>query len=145
MTLTEFLFLLDLHGPDLARWPRAAAAPAQHLVAASADAAHAFAEAHRLDALLRADVVPADAADVERVLEGVRRRARRAGSQLRVALRSWGLVPLWPRVGLLAAALVLGLIVGAHVADLRRAQTASLSQLVWPTYGSERFLDSGGR
>jgi hypothetical protein len=143
MTVTEFLFLLDLHGPALERWPAAAQAPARRLVAVSADAVAALAEAGRLDVLLRADSDTDDDAAVERVLAQVRAGSLRPRSQLRVALRSWGLAPLWPRLGFLAAALLLGLVVGARVHDLRGAQTASLTQLIWPTYGSERLLDEG--
>src|SRR5581483_10233589 len=102
MELCEFLRLLDLHGPDLGRWPDDAPASAACLMIDSANARRALAEARTLDGLLRASAPAIDDAAVIRVLRGVAAAARRPPVALHVALRVWGLAPLWPRLGFLA-------------------------------------------
>jgi hypothetical protein len=119
MTLTRFLYLLDLHGPDLEHWPPAALQVARAALDSSDDAHAALAEARRLDALLRAAAPIVDERTVARVLGRAARAAERPRSPLVQALWRWGLMPLWPRVSFLAAALALGLLVGSQLPGLR--------------------------
>jgi len=125
MTLTRFLHLLDLHGPDLRRWPPAALQVARPLLEASPDARAALDRARRLDALMRAAAPAVDERAVARVLRQIARAAERPRSPLVQALWRWGLTPLWPRISFLAAALLLGLIVGAQLPGGRPAETPS--------------------
>ncbi|MBT3070994.1 hypothetical protein KKP04_08945 [Rhodomicrobium sp. Az07] len=56
MTRARFQDLLDIHGSDVAAWPDADRSAAARLIAYDADAAAAFAEARRLDGLIRASL-----------------------------------------------------------------------------------------
>jgi hypothetical protein len=62
-------------------------------------------------------------------------------AQFQVALRRWGLAPLWPRLGFLAAALALGIVIGSHVDDVSARHGERLTQLVWPSYAAEFLVE----
>lgn len=113
MTPDAFEDLLDRFGPDPTDWPTSARAPAERLLAASAAARDALATAQRLDALIRARPITVSDAAVGRVLARLPSITARGRSPLRVALGAWGLMPLTPRIGFLAATLALGVIAGA--------------------------------
>jgi hypothetical protein len=64
---------LSRHGSDLGRWPAAARAAAESLMASDAGAAKLCAEAQRLDALLGTAMrpVPLDSAAIGRIMVGI--------------------------------------------------------------------------
>ena len=145
MTPARFAALLDAYGGDPARWPAAERQAALRLLARDAAARRAQAEAASLDALLdQAPVAPLSAALQARVLAAAptvakRRPAFDAPSTVNQASpRSWlgalghlaaRLTPApgtWQPAAAMAAALVLGLIVGYTV----------------PPTGSDGLLDS---
>jgi len=136
MTLAGFLRELDLRGPDLRRWPPAEATRAERLLAESAAATRAIFEAIRLDLILQAQRVTVDDAAVGRVVDRLGCLPETAARRLWRALRLWGLVPLWPRVGLLAAALALGVIVGCRLQDIRLADMQPLGRITGLMPGS---------
>src|SRR6202011_4836514 len=69
MTLARFQHLLDVHGADLARWPRPQRAAAERLLATDGTASSALAQARALDALIaRETPAEADATGVLRAL-----------------------------------------------------------------------------
>jgi hypothetical protein len=138
MTLAQFLTLLDRHGPDPAAWPAHQRAVALALAAASAAAA--LGTAQRLDRILRDGAIAVDDASVGRVMARVPAMTRRTRSPLKIALGNWGLTPLWPRVGFLAATLTLGILAGAEfgAAPIRPAAETRLSALI---YGGDPLQD----
>lgn len=133
MTLDELERLLDVLGSDLARWPDATRAAVERLVAGSPEAARVLSEARRLDAAL--ELARPQIADmtVARVLHAAMARRHRPGMDLRLVLERWGLAPLWPRLGFLAAALLLGIVIGRHADEASRLPGERLTQLVWPS------------
>ena len=134
MTPTRFADLLDAYGAEPARWPAAERDAALTLLARDAAARRAQAQAASLDALLdRAPVAPQSAALQARVLAAAPTAADRQHSPVsppmanRASPRSWlgaighlvaRLTPApgsWQPAAAMAAALVLGLIVGYTV------------------------------
>jgi hypothetical protein len=131
--LARFLFLIDRYGPDRDAWPVRDRARAERLLTDSIVAGHAMGESERLDELLRTLTIDVEDDAVARVMACVPDIVRRGRSRLEVTLESWGLLPLWPRLGFLAAALALGLIVGftqAARVDLRSPGGALVSGLL---------------
>jgi hypothetical protein len=137
MTLDEFERLLDVLGSDSTRWPDDMRTEADRLVARSPEAARALYEARRLDAALEVARPQIADATVARVLQAALASLSRPRVQFQVVLRSWGLAPLWPRLGFLAAALALGIIIGGHVGESHSRLGERVTQLVWPTYAAE--------
>jgi hypothetical protein len=131
MTLAGFLARLDLLGPDLRRWPPAQAAQAEDLLAMSPEATQAIFEAIRLDYVLQAQRVSVDEAAVRRIVRQLAGLTEQPAGRWRATLRMWGLVPLWPRVGLLAAALALGVVVGSQLPDIRLPDMQRLGRVAW--------------
>jgi hypothetical protein len=116
MTLARFQHLLDVHGADLARWPRPQRAAAERLLATDGIASSALAQARALDALIaRETPAEADATGVLRALA-----ARPLPPQRRRLLwRRWpselltlDFVPAWPRVAALGGVAALGFVIG---------------------------------
>lgn len=141
MTPEQLERLLDMRGSDLTRWTPDARAAAERLVAASPRAAQILCNARRLDAALEVARPQFDDATVARVLRGVFAARSRPRVEFRVALRTWGLAPLWPRVGFLAVALALGVVIGGHIPAFWPQQGERLVQLVWPTSSAELLVD----
>jgi hypothetical protein len=139
MTLAEFERLLDVYGADRARWPAEARAAAAHLAARDAEALRLLAEAEALDRILQSAPVPALAAEAalaERIVAAAQRSPRmvklagaapatpaaapvHAGASLPVVAGNGpgrARLRLWSReagaVGLLAASLVIGVVIG---------------------------------
>jgi len=112
MRLARFLFLIDRYGPDRDAWPVRDRARAERLLAESGVACEAMSESERLDQVLGTLTIDVDDDAVARIMAGVPHIVERRRSRLEITLESWGLLPLWPRLGFLAAALALGLIVG---------------------------------
>jgi hypothetical protein len=131
--LARFLFLIDRYGPDRDAWPVRDRARAERLLTDSVIANQAMGESERLDELLRTLTIDVEDDALARVMACVPDIVRRRRNRLEVTLEAWGLLPLWPRLGFLAAALVLGLIVGftqsARV-DLRSPGGALMSGLL---------------
>jgi hypothetical protein len=117
MDLARLKRLLEAHGAEPLRWPARERAAALDLLASSPAAREALAEASRLDALLGA--VPAEdpaAAAALRARIAVatapvtpRNRARAAAGW---SIGPWPLRRLWPHVMGVAAAAVIGFVVG---------------------------------
>ena len=112
MRLKQFDRLLDIHGPDLARWPARRQAAARRLIAEDPAARAAQAAACRLGALLdRVPAPPGDAAGrVARLL--ARLPTQRAPAWWGAPVLLWDLLPRWPRAAALATMAALGIVVG---------------------------------
>lgn len=137
MTPQAFQDLLDRHGPDTAEWPGAERPAAERLLAESEPARHMLATARRLEALIRARPAAVSDAAVARIMARVPGITARGRSPLRTALGAWGLMPLTPRLGFLAATLALGVIAGAWFGGAPEpapaaARAARLSALLYP-------------
>jgi hypothetical protein len=141
MTLAQFLKLLDRHGPDPVAWPAHQREAALTLSTASPDAAAALGTAQRLDRILREGAIAVDDASVGRVMARVPAMTRQTRSSLKVALWNWGLMPLWPRVGFLAATLALGIFAGAKFDDAPIARPAAETRLSALIYGGDPLQD----
>lgn len=131
MLLERFRELMDAYGGDPRRWPPAERPPAAALLAASAEARALLAEAAALDRLL--DEAPPSAPatlDAERLIA----RAT-AAAQERPSFRTVGAMRpagrgLWLRAASLAAATIIGFVVGwTQLADTSDATAASGSSL----------------
>ena len=106
LAVAELVALLDRHGAAPARWPAALRPRAQALLAASADARAALADAQRLDAALDAVLAapPTAPALATRIV---------ARAPQRDAWLDWLASRLWRPVSLACAPLLLGFGVGA--------------------------------
>jgi len=114
MMIRRFRRLIAAYGADPARWPPAQRPPAEALLARSAPARVLLAEAQAFDSLLMADAKPP--AD-EHLAAAVIARAsaapqERAPASLRAIGVDWSLSRLWPQAVGLAAAAVLGFVIG---------------------------------
>jgi hypothetical protein len=119
MTLARFQHLLDVHGADLARWPQAQQAAADHLLADDPGAATALARARELDALIMREALPADAAAAAARLMHMIETRRLPPQRRRFLWRRWpaelldvDFVPAWPRLAALAGVAALGFVIG---------------------------------
>ena len=133
MRQARFLFLVDRYGPDRDVWPVRARARAERLLATSAAARAAMSESKRLDNVLKTLAIDVDDDAVARIMASIPHIVRRRRNRLEVTLDSWGLLPLWPRLGFLVTALALGLIIGliqAGRADVRGRDNPPLGALV---------------
>jgi hypothetical protein len=143
MKLAEFLRLLDLLGPDLKRWPPAKEAQAETLLASSDEATAAIFDAIRLDWILQSCRATVDEAVVDRIIGRLSAYIERPDGRFLAALRTWGLVPLWPRVSFLAAALAIGILAGV-LQEMHAANAPFLDRVAWllfdsyPRFPSER-------
>jgi len=131
MLLQRFHELMDAYGGDPRRWPPADRAPAAELLAASAEARALLAEATALDWLLDgAPPLAPSTLDAERLIA----RAT-AAAQERPTFRSVGVMRpigrgLWLRAASLAAATIIGFVIGwTQLADTSDATAASGSSL----------------
>jgi hypothetical protein len=114
MMIWRFRRLIAAYGADPGRWPPGQWAHAEALLARSAKARTLLAEAQAIDTLLMADVKPpADeqlaAAIVARAMGLPQERAAAASRAFGV---EWSLARLWPQAVGLAAAAVLGFVIG---------------------------------
>jgi hypothetical protein len=138
MMIWRFRRLIEAYGADPTRWPAGERSRAEALLARSEPARRLLAEAQALDAVLMADAKPA--AD-ERLAAAVIARATAAPqerplTQPREFRLDWSLPRLWPQAVGLAAAAVLGFVVG-------------WTDLLPPAPGADTvdladFLDAGG-
>jgi hypothetical protein len=131
MLLERFRELVDAYGGDPRRWPLTERGPAAELLAASAEARAVLAEAAALDQLLdRAPPTAPATLDAERLIA----RATAAGQErpfvpLAGVMRPTGR-RLWLRAASLAAATIIGFVVGwTQLADTSEATAASGSSL----------------
>ena len=116
MMIWRFRRLIAAYGADPARWPPGQRARADALLARSVKARALLAEARAFDALLMADAKPpADeplaAAIIARATALPQERAPVVAPRRAVAL-DWSLARLWPQALGLAAAAVLGFVIG---------------------------------
>ena len=114
MMIWRFRRLIAAYGADPARWPPGRRAQADALVARSTKARTLLAEAGAFDSMLMADAKPpADerlaAAIVARTVDAVQERPL---APARVIALDWSLARLWPQAVGLAAAAVLGFVIG---------------------------------
>jgi hypothetical protein len=137
MKLAEFLYLLDLFGPDLRRWPPAKAALAERLLTNSAEATQALFEAIRLDWILQSYAIRIDEAAVRRVIGRLSGFSEAPVGRLWRDLRSWGLVPLWPRASFLAAALAAGVILGVYFQQGHGASAPFPGRFTWSMFDND--------
>ena len=127
MLLQRFRELLDAYGGDPRRWPAAERGPAAELLATSPEARALLAEATTLDRLLDGAPPLAPATlDAERLIARVT-----AAAQERPVFQPVGVMRpagrgLWLRAASLAAATVIGFVVGwTQLADTSEATAAS--------------------
>jgi hypothetical protein len=118
MNATRLKRLIEAHGADPQRWPPDERAAALALLASSPEAQALVAEARRLDALLAA-VPVGDAAPAATVALRRRIAALPAGGEggqpgggAHWMLGPWSLARVWPSAAGLAAAGLIGLVVG---------------------------------
>ncbi|MCW5729375.1 MAG: hypothetical protein KIT20_01360 [Alphaproteobacteria bacterium] len=113
MRLERLQQIIDAYGADPARWPGAELAAAEALLARSAEARAALAEARRLDDMLDAWTAPApDPWAAQRIAGAAHELAqRRPGLRERLAALL-PFEPVWPQLAGLAAALVIGFFIG---------------------------------
>ena len=116
MMIWRFRRLVAAYGADPARWPHGQRGRADALLARSDKARALLAEAQAFDALLLADAKPpADeqlaAAIVARTIDVPQERAPAVAPSRAIAL-DWSLSRLWPQAAGLAAAAVLGFVIG---------------------------------
>jgi hypothetical protein len=114
MMIWRFRRLIAAYGADPARWPPGRRGRAEALLARSTAARDLLAEAQAFDSLLTTDVKPlADerltAAIIARTI-GVAQE--RAPAPARAIALDWSLSRLWPQAVGLAAAAVLGFVIG---------------------------------
>jgi hypothetical protein len=134
MTLERLRNLLDAYGADPAHWPDDERATMQALIAASAPARAALAEAAALDALLAQDqpAMP--------LLNPVKIAAKAAAGARGAQPGSFQVRRMWPNVAGLAAAAIVGFVVGwtgldqnfdfANVAAADQAESVSEAVLL---------------
>jgi hypothetical protein len=146
MTLGQFVELLDAHGGDPARWPDPCRAPAQALLAASAEARAALAGAANLDALVarhcerrRSDQQAGMCvlARLEAPLPPQRRGL--LPGLLPAALLEFDFAPAWPRFAALVGIAVLGFAVGLSDAGMALSKR-SASAIIGTSAGSDSDL-----
>jgi hypothetical protein len=114
MMIWRFRRLIAAYGTDPARWPPGQRSRADALLARSTKARTLLAEARAFDSLLMADAkLPAGerlaAAIVARTIDAVQERPF---TPARAIALDWSLARLWPQAVGLAAAAVLGFVVG---------------------------------
>lgn len=128
MKRARLIDILDAYGADPARWPDVEREAAQALLARSAEAARAVAEARRLDALL--DRAPPITLDLDAT--ALAAAASAAPQRRRRGNRSAGWSGFgWPRFAGLAACALAGFIVGWSGFELgSQAEIADLEQLL---------------
>jgi hypothetical protein len=116
MMLWRFRLMIAAYGADPARWPREQRAAAEALLRRSAQAREACAAARRLDALLAAGLEPSlDEGLADRIVARVLVAPQEQGVPLQTMMpRPATGIPLrlWPQLAGLAAAAILGFIVG---------------------------------
>ena len=131
MQLERFRELVDAYGGDPGRWPQPERAPAAELLARSPEAAALLAEAGALDRLLdRTQPLAPPIVDAEALIARVT-----AAAQERTPVHPAGAIRpvargLWLRAASLAAAAVIGFMVGwTQLTDTSEATAASGSSL----------------
>ena len=123
MNLTRFQHLLDVHGSDIARWPRPVQGAARKLLAQDRAAQAAQAQAQRIDALIAAAERKPVAAQVEAAVGRATAAllARPLPPQQRRGFFALGwpaelldldFAPAWPRIAALASVAALGFALG---------------------------------
>ena len=114
MMIWRFRRLIAAYGADPARWPPGRRARAEGMLARSSAARALLAETQAFDSLLMADAKPpADdrlAATIIARTMGVAQE--RAPTPARAITLDWSLARLWPQAVGLAAAAVLGFVIG---------------------------------
>jgi hypothetical protein len=122
MTIERLREILDAYGADPAHWPAAERAAMQTLVATSPGAQAALADAAALDALLAQDrpVLP--------TLNPLQIAAMVAASP-RAPRGSWTVRRIWPNVAGLAAAAIVGFVIGWSGLDQNFVSSASADQI----------------
>jgi hypothetical protein len=141
--LNQFTRLLDIHGPELGRWPAARQEPARRLLASDPAAQAALAAAGRLTALLDRIAPPPAVASGQRIAGLLARLpAQQALPWWRAPALLWDLLPHWPRTVALAAMMGLGILVGltdgglaplvgSSAATAQSAANADVSSLIF--------------
>jgi hypothetical protein len=114
MMIWRFRRLIAAYGADPARWPPGQRSRADALLARSTKARTLLAEVRAFDSLLMADAKPPAgerlaAAIVARTIDAVQERPL---TPARAIALDWSLARLWPQAVGLAAAAVLGFVVG---------------------------------
>jgi hypothetical protein len=109
----RFTRLLDIHGPELARWPGDLQIAARRLVAADPQARVALATAQRLSTLLdRCAPPPGGEARLRVAAMLARLPAQQPPLWWPAPVMLWDLLPRWPRAAALATMAALGIVVG---------------------------------
>lgn len=112
ITKARVLALVEAYGGDPARWPDAEREAAVALLSGDRDLARAAEEAHHLDMMLDALPVPQPNPTLRVALKDIPER----GNPLLALIAGW--VGLWRPAAGLAAAAVLGIVIGAANPEL---------------------------
>ena len=110
MNIERFRILLEANGGDPARWPAAERAAAAAFARTAPEAAALLAAARALDAAL--DRVPAAAPELDPVAVAAVASAAPQRRPAQPRSRGWGFGFAWPNLAGLAAAAVVGFVVG---------------------------------
>lgn len=114
MTVEQLSVFLELYGSDPRRWPEGDRAAAEALILNSTEAQELQARARALDNLLDTVMpLPADDSLRRRILTQIPAASR--GSAGGGSLSDWVFGRWWPQAAALAAAAVLGVVIGGHV------------------------------
>lgn len=112
LDLDRFRAIVAAYGADPKRWPEAERAAAEAILVADQQAAMAREAEAELDAALALDRAPAPTPELMAAVLAAADRARPRGLAV-----LWPLGPLWQPASALAAAAVLGLVLGAALPD----------------------------
>jgi hypothetical protein len=127
MRIARFRRLLDIHGPDLARWPAPLVEPARKLVATDPMAKRELMISQRLDALIvncmerglagPAATVKRGDSQMQRTLAALRgplppQQRRWLTAWIPAVLLEFDFAPAWPRMAALAGVAGLGFMIG---------------------------------
>src|SRR5260221_12279238 len=110
MNIERFHILLDAYGADPARWPQAERGSAEAFARATPGAAALIAAARALDQAL--DRVPAAMPELDAVVVAAQASAAPQRRPLRPRRGGFGFGLAWPNFAGLAAAMVVGFVVG---------------------------------
>ena len=130
----QFHRLLDIHGPDIVRWPARERNAARRLLDADAGARAAQAAALRLTELLAHAAPPPAGAARLRIAGALARLPRQDAPYWWPApIALWDMLPRWPRAVALASMAALGILVGLTDLDgtPAPASSADVSSLIF--------------
>jgi hypothetical protein len=146
----RFQHLLDVNGPDFARWPAHLRDDAERLLAADPAARALWERARRFDALVtRLFETTSEQEAVEEQIATTRilgelaqlpvQKRRTWWAELSGALLDWDFRPAWPRIAALASVAVLGFAIGLVELDVSSSEVPRSLAVAEPDVGGIVF------